>query len=119
MRGHEALIALRRSGLRPSLVDIDLEPCPWRNWADWPEWTTVPQIEVQPTDSIRLLDLRFLVGLTVQVSGFDGPRVWAMFEACREAGAARVLAFVQQPVNGGQSFRTVEARDSAAATVEA
>lgn len=119
MRGHEALIALRRQGLRPALVDIDLEPCPWRNWADWPEWTNVPQIEVQPSDSIRLLDLRFLVGLTVQVSGFDGPRVWAMFDACRAAGAARVLAFVQVASNGGQTVRTVEARDSAAATVEA
>lgn len=114
MRGHEPLIALRRRGLKPALVDIDLEPCPWRNWSTWPEWTTVPQIEVQPTDSIQLLDLRFLVGLTVQVSGFDGPRVWAMFEACRAAGAARVLAFAQVASADGLTARTTEARDSAA-----
>lgn len=112
MRGHEPLIALRRRGLRPALVDIDLEPCPWRNWSTWPEWTTVPQIEVQPGDSIQLLDLRFLVGLTVQVSGFNGPRVLALADACKAAGAARVLAFVQQQL--GTSVRTVEARDSAA-----
>ena len=110
MRGHEPLIALRRQGLKPSLVDIDLEPCPWRNWSTWPEWTTVPQIEVQPADSIRLLDLRFLVGLTVQVSGYEAARVWSMFDACRQAGAARVLGFVHRPSGG-----TAEARDSAMA----
>lgn len=114
MRGHEPLIALRRRGLRPALVDIDLEPCPWRNWSTWPEWTTVPQIEVQPGDSIRLLDLRFLVGLTVQVSGYDGPRVWVLADACKAAGAARVLAFVQVSSPDGMTVRTTEARDSAA-----
>jgi hypothetical protein len=119
MRGHEPLIALRRRGLKPGLVNIDLEPSPWRDWADWPEWTAVPQIEVLPSDSIRLLDLRFLVGLHVMLGGFDGARVWAMFDACKAAGAARVLGFEQTLTNGGQVVRTVLARDSLAEAVEA
>jgi hypothetical protein len=119
MRGHDQLLSLRRRGLKPGLVMIDMEPDPWRDWADWHEWTVIPQIEVSPSDSIRLLDLRCLVGLRVMLSGFDGGRVWAMFDACKAAGASRVLGFHQALENGGHKVRTIEARDSAAEAVEA
>jgi len=110
MRGHEELLAMRRRGMKPWLVDVDLEP---NGCADWPQWSLTPMVQIAPTDSIRRLDLRFLVGLPVIVSGLDAERVRTAFEACKAAGAARVLAFAQSVDEWGE-VRTVEAMDSAA-----
>lgn len=117
MRGHQPLIELRRCGMRPDLVSIATDPSPWRDWADWWEWTDVPQLEVPATDSIRLLDLRFLVGLNVMIAGLNGDRVRQLFDACINAGAARVLAFEQRLCAETDSIEPVAVHDSLA-TVE-
>ena len=118
MRGHQPLIELRRRGMRPDLVSIATDPSPWRDWADWWEWTDVPQLEVPATDSIRLLDLRFLVGLNVMIAGLNGDRVRQLFAACVEAKAARVLAFEQRLNVERDCIESVAVHDSLA-TVEA
>lgn len=96
MRGHQPLIAMRLDGLRPDLVSIHTDPNPWSDWRTWPEWSDVPQIEVQPDDAVGRLDLRFVVGLVVMVAGSNCERVLALYDACLKAGAARVLAFAQR-----------------------
>lgn len=89
MRGHEALIELRRVHRKtPGFVFID----------DFP---TVPGLRDAPSDlavictdgdDIALLDLRFLVGLRVMVHSHSEPRARALFERCQRAGVAFVGA---------------------------
>lgn len=93
MRGHEPLIAMRLRGRRPPLVRLELDPMPWRDWAEWTEWTDTAMVEVSPSDVIGRLDLRFVVGMPVAVTGSDDGRVRAVYQAALKAGASRVLAF--------------------------
>ena len=93
MRGHEPLLSLRRKGLKPSMVFIDLFEDSDNSWRDWPNNDPRhPQIEVSDDDSIAGLDFRFVVGLTVMVTGHDKPRVHAIRGVCIDAGAKRVVA---------------------------
>lgn len=93
MRGHEPLLALRRKGLKPRMVFIDAFEDSDNSWRDWPtNDPTHPQIEVLADDSIAGLDFRFVVGLTVMVTGHDKARVNAIRGACIDAGAKRVVA---------------------------
>lgn len=111
MRGHEALIELRRRGLRPASVSVHMEPCGWDDWSTWQTWTTFPQVEVMPSDRIGRLDLRCFVGLQVVIAGFDGERLRSMFDACKAAGAKRVIA-LEQRVNERGTVDTVDTLDS-------
>jgi hypothetical protein len=111
MRGHQPLIALRMSGLAPDLVSIATEPSPWRDFENWPEWTDVPQIEIEPGDNLRRLDLRFLVAIeAVMVAGVDRERVDAIADACLAAGAKRVLAFAHELYPGTGVTRSTATR---------
>ncbi len=110
MRGHQPLIDMRRRGLKPLLVDVDLEP---NGCDDWPNWCRTPIVQIEPKDAIHRIDLRFLVGLNVVVTGLDSSRVRRAFDACRAAGAARVVAFAQAVDEWG-NVTTTEALDSEA-----
>jgi hypothetical protein len=112
------LIAIRRSGLAPDLVSIATEPSPWNDWVNWPEWTDVPQIEIEPSDNVSRLDLRFLVGLVVMVAGTDSTMVRRIVAACLASGAKRVLSFEhhQFPPPGEAITHTTTAHDSMEST---
>lgn len=92
MRGHLPLIAMRRNGLTPGLVSLELVPALTRSSADWSTWTTFPCIEVPDGESIRRLDLRFVAGLPVCTSGKDPERLRALHDACVAHGAKRVVS---------------------------
>lgn len=93
MRGHAAIIAMRRQGISPRVVNFDLDrPDSWwcRNWQhETPRWAHVC---VGPQELISGLDLRFVVGLIVLVTGENAARVERVTKACLEAGAARVVS---------------------------
>jgi hypothetical protein len=117
MRGHQALLELRRGGLRPGLVFVDLVAEHSPITADWQTWGKQAHLAVLETEPIRTLDLRCLVGLHVIASGLDAERVARLHEACKAAGAARVVSMVLRW--HGDEVRTVHTRDSMAETVEA
>jgi len=95
MRGHEFLIGLRRKGWKPAMVFIDTQPDPARSWRLWPQVDLdFPQVEVLPDDALSSLDLRFLVGLRVLITGRDQRRVERLKDMCFDAGAACVVATV-------------------------
>lgn len=94
MRGHEPIVAMRRNGLMPAMVWIDTEPCALKAWAGWPSVdASHAHVWVEAGDSIKRTDLRFVVGLTVQVQGEDAQRVADVQDACVKAGAKRVLTY--------------------------
>jgi hypothetical protein len=94
MNGHNALIALRRAGLKPAFVWVADFPCK----ADWDKWGEQPQICVH-TDTPELEDFRFLVGITAIVDGQDPARVERIARACA-AHAKRVISNVFRSVDG-------------------
>lgn len=105
MRGHEALVAMRRRGMRPVSADISDGMDRLGCWRDWQHWTGVAHVEVQPGDSINRLDLRCMVGLIVSVAGTDPVRVRALHDACVAAGARAVMAAVYAPTASGDLRR--------------
>ena len=96
MRGHQALIALRRDKKRPQGVWISHRASPdcmvWHLHADTLPY---PEIEILPTESPEALDLRFVVGLIVHVNGCEdynaGKR---LHDALVKAGAQRVITVI-------------------------
>lgn len=92
MRGQEHAIAMRRQGITPRMVFIDLGDA-----SDWPSlWPdNCPHrahVEIADDELLSGLDFRFCVGLKVIVQGKDMGRVRLVSEACLEAGAGEVTA---------------------------
>lgn len=87
MRGHDAIVSMRRAGKRPAFVFINDWPCR-TDWAQNGAHATV----CTAGDDIALLDLRFLVGLQVSVCASTEERAKALFEACKAAGVRMVAA---------------------------
>lgn len=111
MRGHEALLALRRAGMRTSAVDICDAVDGQQFWRDWQTWQRSACVEVEAGDSIPRLDLRFLVGLWVFAWGMNAARVRQLHDACIAAGAKVVMSAVYAR-NAAGDLVTVEAFDS-------
>lgn len=87
MNGHNALIALRQQRMAPKIVFINDYPCE----TDWHVLGDAVTICTHG-DVIQLLDLRFLVGLTVSISSPSEIRAKALFAAAKAAGARTVGA---------------------------
>lgn len=97
MRGHEALIAMRKARLAPEMVYIDLGAPSWMT-AMWRQvCPQYPQLAITDDEAIASLDLRFVVGLHTQVSGSDRGRLQAAVMACAAAGASRVVGVLTRP----------------------
>lgn len=90
MKGHEPIIALRRSGLKPAYVwlqDCGLAP-------------TDLCVSVAPTDNPAALDLRFLIGVTVIIESSDERRLRRLAMAASQAKALRTIASHYRRDNG-------------------
>lgn len=92
MRGHEHIIALRKSGRKPEWVFINDWPCS-TDWAEFGDFATV----CTHRDAIARLDLRFVVGLKVNISADTEQRAKELFEAAKSFGAHLVAACHVQP----------------------
>lgn len=92
MRGHAAIIAMRRRGVRPRVVFLDLDHA-YDFWCHhWPRECPIrAHVCIGPDELVSGLDLRFCVGLTVLVTGSNAARVERVTAACMEAGAARAV----------------------------
>ena len=99
MRNHERIVSMRQGGIKPSMVWVQLDACPRGN--GWRSAVACGDaVYVEPGDRIKSLDLRFIVGCLVHVSGSDAVRVREAFEAMRDNGASRVIASCGRVVRG-------------------
>jgi hypothetical protein len=118
MRGHEPLLAMRRRGLCPVRVHLDIAARRPIDWHVWRESQAEADVVVDPTETPELLDLRFVVGLLVFVTGAEPARVKRLVLAAESAGADRVFGFAHRQVGpdrfeslgdfctvGGQAWR--------------
>ncbi len=102
MRGQEPLVAMRLRGQLPASVTIDVDRALpawlWRDWAADREWAfqrpVHARLVVERGEAAQRLDLRCVIGLTVQVCGDDAERVQAVARACQAAQAQRVITAV-------------------------
>ena len=97
MKGHEPIISLRQSGKKPAIVFLNDFPCD----TDWPRFGDHATVDVS-ADQPEWLDLRFLVGLRVSITGTSEKRAKRFMEACKAAGAITVGAGVSAHVSGGR-----------------
>ena len=103
MRGHESIIAMRKSGIAPKIVFINDFPCQtshyWRNPGDKfrQEWLADHATVSTVGDALSSLDLRFLVGLTVSISSESELRAKAIAAKAKWFGAKTVAACHVQP----------------------
>lgn len=106
MRGHTPLVAMRRAGLKPPavFVDVDAGPHALPSWAQWHRWGSLPDIDIDATDSLLRIDWRWAVGLTVHVSGGSDERVRTVTRLLVEAGAARVISSLVERIGVDEEF---------------
>jgi len=107
MRNHEPLIAMRRRGRKPDLIRLELAEFPRKA----PQWgVPFDLVFVESSDHIPRLDLLFVIGCLVLVSGQDAGRVRDLAEAAAGNGAQRVIAHVVRP--RGETFDILEINDT-------
>jgi len=108
MRGQNALIAMRRERMKPSVVFVDTDAGP-QGLPAWAQWHRVDRrlcnLDVEPADAIMRIDWRPCVGLVVHVSGTKPNRVRAVASAIAEAGAKRVISSCVQSMGHGEMAR--------------
>jgi len=125
MRGVDNIVAMRKRGLKPAVVWVEM--LPMLRWAR--ELTRQAgryvDIHVDPSDvpAIQRADLRCLVGLRVMVNGPDDDSTEKVAKACFEAGATNVQAFFfdidkfnPHKADGGDSWLTKALRIDAEGT---
>lgn len=113
MRGHDHIKTMRLQGAVPRIIFVDTVQCEFKCWRDWHINTPhMAQVEVEPTDLVSGLDLRFAVGLSVVVNGDDLDRVEAVGRAFGRVGAGRVIT--STVARAGRAYDVVRLTDSAA-----
>ena len=90
MRGQDGIIKIRMQGLAPALINIDdysfKSPL-----TDWEEKDQTPTVCVHK-DVLEMLDLRFLIGMTVNISSASEDRAKRLFDLCKKARAKKVIS---------------------------
>lgn len=116
MRGFEELIAMRKRRFVPSMVWINTDSENTLPLAsDWHEFdNTNTQLQTEPGDKARSLDMRCVIGLPCYVQGNVKAEVLAMRDACIKAKASRVIAAVMRQIGHGEwiAFQVDECSDT-------
>jgi len=113
MRHTRDLKAMRHDGLRPGgwvYLECQFDTPEWLKWASTDPGN--PRIVIEATDPIERLDLRFLTRCRVSIDGGNEARVRALFAACQDHGAERVLAHIHRP-NAHGGFDLIHILDTA------
>jgi len=96
--GDKTIVDMRMAGqaLVRDVIDVYTDIKPSR---DWHRYGEVAEVGIEPGDYLDLLDLRFAIGLRVNVHGTDAERVAEVAAAFVRAKADRVIATVFEHVN--------------------
>ena len=94
MKGHEALIQMRLNGKAPAAVYIEDHHS--YNSKDWHVYGELPCINIQ-NDPLSAIDLRFVIGLMVNISSFSEERAKTLFKMAKDAKARVITSCVMLP----------------------
>jgi hypothetical protein len=108
VRGAESLIALRRRGVRPPIVNVHCDAPQDRVMRFVRDAGNAgEQLEIAPDEALHRIDMRCMVGLSLIVGGSDAGRVAAVSRACAAAGARQVIA-VHHRITGRGDYAHVD-----------
>lgn len=114
MRGHEAVIAMRRRGSAPASIWLDDTGGPFtlvtHPRIGWQLGSNAANVEVAPDENPLRLDLRFCVGLKVHAHCNSASRLAQIEARAMECGAARVIGSLF--AGTGKSPRVVRMTDT-------
>jgi hypothetical protein len=94
MKGHEPLIRLRMAGKAPAFISIEDHKSLTSH--DWHLYNETPCINVDG-DELHNLDLRFCVGLIVNISSFSENRAKTLLSIAKQAKARVITSCVLIP----------------------
>jgi hypothetical protein len=94
MKGHQPLIHMRMYGKAPQAVFIEDHKS--LNAHDWHLYTDMPCINVEG-DELHNIDLRFCVGLIVQISSFSEVRAKTLLTIAKQSKARVITSCVLIP----------------------
>lgn len=91
MRGHEALVAMRRAGVTPLSVDIRDEAPGWVATEWHHRFPRCAFLAIRPDEPLHSLDLRCVVGLPVQISSASEKRLGELLRRVRTEAPSRLI----------------------------
>lgn len=94
MKGHEPLIRMRLAGKVPQSIYIEDHKS--LNTNDWHIFGELPCINIEG-DELYNLDLRFCLGLVVNISSFSETRAKALLSMAKDAKARVITSCVLIP----------------------
>ena len=94
MRGHLPLINMRINGQTPPAVYIEDHKS--YNANDWHIYGEIPCVNIE-SDPLSAIDLRFAIGLIVNISSFSEERAKTLFRLAKEAKARVITSCVLLP----------------------
>lgn len=118
MRGHQAVLSMRRCGVTPASVwitDTGGLTSSSHPGTGWQVDSNNAQVECEPTDNPRRLDLRFAAGLTVHLHTDSAERLQSFEETAQACGVGRLLGNLF--VGSGLHRRVVRMTDTEGAFV--
>ena len=109
MKGHEAIIAMRKRRQTPAIVWVGDKGD--ENWMRYTDASAC--VVIADSERLEQLDLRWAVGLDLRMGIADG-RAQAAFDAFCKVKPKRVIcvAFNQTTKNGRPDFEAVETMDT-------
>ncbi|NBW08303.1 MAG: hypothetical protein EBR82_09770 [Caulobacteraceae bacterium] len=106
MRGHQAIVALRKRGRRPDSVMVRVGYSSLPTWDSWhldagKVSPLVAAVEIDDRDRISSLEreLDVVAGMIVMVHGDDPVRTRRIADLCVDAGATRCIVTVHNPAS--------------------
>jgi len=94
MKGADHLMKLRLDGLKPEIVQVwvgnrdFLMSTEWHKYSDTMQY---PYIDIEDSDNLDLLDLRFVVGLNVILSGDNSDRLLEVYSRMSKHKPRRLI----------------------------
>ena len=100
MKGHQELIRLRTEGAKIRSLWIYHGKDPSKQWSRWDkamQTLDYPDVEIEQHEDPNMLDLRYVIGMTVHVSGCrDYKKSVKLHQALIKAKARQVISNIDE-----------------------
>ena len=96
MKGHQPIIEMRMARKAPRIVFVNDYPCA----TDWFDNEGDAVTISTAGDDLSLVDLRFLVGLTVTISSPNEQRAKHLFDLCKQYAKTVAACHIQEDLPG-------------------
>lgn len=110
MKGHDAIIAMRKEKKAPATVWVaDFGDNKWSNYSD-----ATPDVTIMPNERFIQLDLRWAVGLSLRMNFLGSARAQDAYKSFLEVKPKRIIcsAYDHALFNGFPAFEIIQIFDT-------